>query len=267
VTDLLSPRYEVIAIRYATRLTSRRESFYRYGSAGQELDAPLRMDYYFWLLRNQTSSLLVDTGFHPEVGRRRGRTTLVEPLRALTLLGLRPADVSRIIVTHLHYDHIGNLAAFPQATLSVPRAELDFWTSSESAWTRLAVDIEAAEIDYVAGAWRQGRVQLVDGHEEIAPGVIGRVVGGHSPGQQITLINGERGAVVLASDALHFYEEMERDRPFEVFVDLLDLYRGYDTLRDLQQGGGEVVAGHDPAVMDRFSPLEGELNEFAVRVA
>jgi glyoxylase-like metal-dependent hydrolase (beta-lactamase superfamily II) len=260
-------RYEVIAVRYATRPTSRHESYYRH-SIYNEPDAPMRMDYYFWLLRDSHQTILIDTGFSPQAGRRRGRTMLIEPVEALTQLGIRPRDVSRIIVTHLHYDHIGNLAAFPDCPLSVPRAELDFWTSADAARAQFTDIIERAEINYVAEAWHAGRVQLIEDTQEVMPGVTARIVGGHSPGQQITLVPSELGLIVLASDAIHFYEELERDWPFEVFVDLASMYRAYDLLRDLQtQAGGVVVAGHDPIVMDRFPGLSGSTDGLAARVA
>jgi len=66
---------------------------------------------------------------------------------------------------------------------------------------------------------------------------------------------GNGGTAVLASDALHFYEEVERDRPFAILADLPAMYRAYDTLAQLAaQPGTHLVAGHDPAVRARFAP-------------
>jgi hypothetical protein len=60
---------------------------------------------------------------------------------------------------------------------------------------------------------------------------------------------------VLASDALHFYEEVERDRPFAILADLPAMYRAYDTLAQLAtEPGTHLVAGHDPLVRSRFAP-------------
>jgi glyoxylase-like metal-dependent hydrolase (beta-lactamase superfamily II) len=258
--------YEVVAIRYATRVTSRREAFYRYESY-REPDAPLRMDYYFWLLRSPRRVALVDTGFDPEVGRRRGRTLLVEPLRALDRLGVRPPDVAHVIVTHLHYDHIGNLAAFPRAEISVPRPELEFWTGPYASRPQFAEHVEAAEVAYLDAAWREGRARAVDDGQEILPGIRAHLVGGHSPGQQVTVVAGAGGSVVLASDAIHYEEEMERDMPFAIFSDLAGMYRGYDRLRELRdRERGVVVAGHDPAVVERFPGLGHDLEGLAVRL-
>jgi glyoxylase-like metal-dependent hydrolase (beta-lactamase superfamily II) len=60
------------------------------------------------------------------------------------------------------------------------------------------------------------------------------------------------GPVILASDAVHYYEELERDRPFSIVASLADMYATYDQIRELAEAGARVVAGHDPLVADRF---------------
>ncbi len=98
-------------------------------------------------------------------------------------------------------------------------------------------------------------------------------VGGHTPGQLIATVSTgtpatAAGTAVLASDALHFYEEVERDRPFAILADLPGMYRAYDTLAQLaSQPGTHLVAGHDPAVRARFdawSPPSGADGELQV---
>jgi glyoxylase-like metal-dependent hydrolase (beta-lactamase superfamily II) len=64
--------------------------------------------------------------------------------------------------------------------------------------------------------------------------------------------------VVLASDAVHYYEELERDRPFSTVANLADMYAAYDQIREMEQDAGtSVVAGHDPAVAQRFPAFGG----------
>ena len=74
-------------------------------------DGPIEMDYYFWVLRSADTLRLVDCGFDPDAGRRRGRTLLIDPIEALSRLAIAPEDVREIIVSHAHYDHIGVLGA------------------------------------------------------------------------------------------------------------------------------------------------------------
>ena len=259
--------YEVVAVRYATREATKGECYYRYASYG-EADEPLRMDYYFWILRGGGETMLVDAGYSLEAGTRRGRTSLREPVDALRELGVEPASVSRVVLTHLHYDHTGTLEAFPGAERVVQRRDLEFWSGPTASRFQFAAIVEPDEIARVAAAEREGRLRVLDGDGEIAPGIRAIDVGGHSPGQQVTVVAGADGPVVLASDAIHYYEELELDRPFEVFVDLDEMYRGYDTLRELaSEPGAKLVAGHDPEVMDRFPAVSGAPPGLAVRVA
>ena len=171
-----------------------------------------------------------------------------------------------MLVTHLHYDHIGNLAAFPAATLIVPRSELDFWTGPMARRFQFASLVEESEIAFVEAAAAAGRVRLIDGTEEIAEGVTAIAVGGHSPGQLITVVRSEDGDVVLASDAVHFYEELEFDRPFSVVGDLEQMYAAYDVLKGLARTGAEVVPGHDPEVARRYPRADATGVVEAVRI-
>ena len=257
--------YEVHAVRYATLRSSKAELYYRHQSYG-EPDAEAEMAYYFWLLRDGEETIVVDCGFDPEAGARRGRTCLCAPLDALRALGVEPEAVSTVIVTHLHYDHIGNLAAFPAATLCVPARELDFWTGPMAARFQFASIVEPAEIGFVVAAAAEGRVRTTSGTEEICDGVTAITVGGHSPGQQVIVVEGEGGDVVLASDAAHFSEELELERPFAVVHDLEGMYAAYDLLKGFARAGAIVVPGHDPDVAERYPLVARTGGGEAVRI-
>ena len=258
--------YEVAAVCYGRLRARKSELFYRFESYG-EPDSEVDMAYYFWLLRRGAETILVDTGFDPGVGSRRGRTCLCPPLEALARLGVDTANVSTVIVTHLHYDHVGNLAAFPQAELVVPRKELEFWTGPHAGRYQFASHVEPEEIAWLEQACRSGRVRLIDGAEQILDGITAIVVGGHSPGQQATIVSGTEGDVVLTSDAVHFYEELEADRPFGVVADLERMYGAYDLVKELGTAPGAVIVpGHDPEVMARFPSFGDKSSGLAVRV-
>lgn len=262
-----SALYEVVAVRYATRPTRKSELFYRYETYG-EPDADAVMDYFFWVLRRRGETILVDTGFDPVGGgARRSRTCLRTPVDALRDLGVDPESVSTIVVTHLHYDHIGNIQEFPQAKLVVPRKEMDFWTGPLAGRYHFASHIEHDEVARLVEANRSGLVRMTDGTEEILDGVTAISVGGHSPGQQVTVVATAGGDVVLASDAVHYYEEFELERPFAVMADLAQMYQAYDLLKDLAASPGAIIVpGHDPDVVNRF-PLVDASNPNAVKVA
>ncbi len=285
-------RYEVIAVRYGTRLTTKSDVFLHFAQYG-EPDEQLRMDYFFWVARNADRTVLIDCGFNERSGASRGRTMLCPPPAALRRIGIAPEDVGLLIATHAHYDHIGNLDAFPAATVLVSAREYGFWTSELASRPVFASVAEADDISSLRRAAQAGRVRFVYGgpgyggrnysgtaaprysRQPIAAGIEVVEVGGHTPGQLIVLVEGADGTVVIASDALHYYEQMELDRLFVHVADLPAMYAGLQYLRDLQAAGARIVAGHDPDVGRRFArlaevgagPEPGDLDCLAVLIS
>ena len=97
-----------------------------------------------------------------------------------------------------------------------------------------------------------GRVQFHDGDGEVAPGVTVHKTGGHSKGLQCVRVMTANGPVVLASDATHLYENIERRKPFSITIDVEETLRTYTRLEQLAGVRDRVVPGHDPLVLDRF---------------
>lgn len=267
--------YEVIAVRYGTRSTTKSDIFLHYALYG-EPDAAARMDYFFWVLRNAQRTILIDCGFNSGSGAKRGRTMLTEPPAAVAQLGIDPATIGLLIATHGHYDHIGNLDAFGAAEVVMSAREYDFWTGPLASRPLFATSAETADIDALRRVAADRRLRLLRGplgplgplrtvRAEVAPGVEVIEVGGHTPGQLIVTARTGDGTAVIASDALHYYDEMRLDRPFTHVADLPAMYTGFELLRYLQREGSHyLVAGHDPEVMERF-PLVGGTAE-AVRI-
>jgi glyoxylase-like metal-dependent hydrolase (beta-lactamase superfamily II) len=257
VTDLP----QVLAIRYGTR-TAVKSTVYLNYFLYDEADGDIVMDYFFWLVRLPGSTWLVDCGFSAEAGEKRGRATLVDPVEALAELGVTPADLDGVIVSHAHYDHVGNLDRLPGVPLVMAGAELEFWSSDVAGREQFAHSAESAEIELLRQRHAAGEVTLVSGEHEVVPGLVVHEVGGHTPGQLVVTVDTPDGGVVLAADAVHYYEELERDRPFAMVADVPGMYLAFERLRELGgRPGWDVVAGHDPQVMERFGRRPAGLAE------
>jgi glyoxylase-like metal-dependent hydrolase (beta-lactamase superfamily II) len=270
-TPAVPASHHVAAVRYATRPVMRSEAYYGWELYG-EPDARLEMAYFFWILQRAgapaAAPIVVDCGFDIHLGRRLGRESFYTPGEALFELGVEPARVQRVVVTHMHYDHIGNLGLFPNARLSVARRDFDFWTADPVARRgQFSKTIDPAGIEFMRDAHAVGRVDLIDGDGEIAPGLRAVVVGGHSPGQLMLEVDTPRGGLLMTSDAVHYHEELDQDRPFETFSDLADVYRAYDRVKQAAREGQTLLVGHDPAVMERFPAIEGVPAGLGVQVA
>ena len=256
------PAYEVYAIKYAERGGRRPEHFI----GGDPHDGAMPMDYFIWLVRNDERLIVVDTGFDAAMAAKRKRTLVREPRDGLALLGVKAEDVREVIITHMHNDHVGTFFDFPNANFHLQDEEMEFVTGRHM---RQAFFSRPYEVDHVVGMVRLvfgNRVIFHRGEAEIAPGVSVHHIGGHTKGLQSVRVHTKRGWVVLASDASHYYEHMEKERCFPLVYDVGEMIEGYATLRRLAASPKHIIPGHDPLVLQRYPAVSPELKGIAVRL-
>ncbi|SEG88033.1 Glyoxylase, beta-lactamase superfamily II [Nonomuraea solani] len=250
--------FRVYAIRYARRDALRGEHFHGHDATGTE---PHPTSYYVWLAVSDRHTVLIDTG----ISRSRAETVagldyLASPAERLAELGVPAESVGHVVLTHLHYDHTGTAHEFTGARYVLQRAELDYWTGPwASRITRERWLLNDDDLARLQEAGKDGRVTLVDGDAEVVPGLSVHLVGGHTAGMQVVRVRTARGHVVLASDASHFYENLEDDRPFPILHSMTGMYAAFDRVKELADGPHLVVAGHDPEVLDRFPLLRPDI--------
>lgn len=252
--------YRVYAARLASADRPARDNFL----LGPERPGSMRMDFSMWVIVGESRVMVVDTGFSAEAGRRRGRTLERRPAEVVESLGISPADVTDVILTHLHYDHAGNTVDFPQSRIWVQRAEMQYVSGPSMRHQTLSHFFESDDVREMIGHLFAGNLHEVDGDSTVAEGVDVFKVGGHTPGLQIVRVRTERGDVVLASDALHYYENLELRNPFPGIVDVAAMMDGYERLLQLASGMDHIIAGHDPVVMERYADVEPGLPEGVV---
>jgi len=259
-----SSTYEVFAIRYAS-LSNRKASENFIG--GDPHEAASDLDYFIWLVRSASRTFVIDTGFDAAVGARRGRKTITPPEEGLARLGVAAKSVKDVIITHLHYDHVGNWALFPAATFHLQDDEMAYATGRRMAEQAHS---QAYEVDEVVAMVREvyrGRVRFHDGDAELAPGLSLHRVSGHTKGMQVVRVRTRAGWMVLASDASHLYANMNDKRPFPIVWDVPLMVAGYARVAALADAPGLIVPGHDPLVMRRFPTAAAGLEGIAVRLA
>src|SRR6266542_4434349 len=223
--------YEVYALKYSERDTTKCQFFYRESSHDK-----LTLHYFVWLILGGPEPVLVDTGFLDDEARSRGMRNYVTPASMVERAGLKAADVPIALITHLHYDHWAGHSLFPGA---------EFWIQQDE--------------DAMAGLVRlnyANRVRIIDGDREVLPGLRVHRVGGHTAGLQIVSVETRRGTVVLTSDASHFYHNVETRQPVQIITSLPEMLDAFETIDALAGDGKLIVAGHDPQVADRFQQVE-----------
>lgn len=241
--------WEVHAVKYADRnARTRADSFI----LDDNHDQPHAMDYFMWVLRRGNDVILVDTGYDTAEATARGRPIRLDPVAALAPLGLRPDDITTLIVTHLHYDHAGGLHLFPNATLHMQAAEMAYATGPCMCQDTLRMPFTADHICEAVKRLYAGKVIFHDGDAEVAEGVTVHCIGGHSRGLQSVRVRTSAGWLVLASDAAHFYENQRLRKPFPIVVDLQNMLDGFDRLDQLASHPDLIIPGHDPLVRSHF---------------
>ncbi len=261
MTEALEP-YELYAIKYAQRDAVRADNFIFSDSH----DVPMPLDYFVWAIVGRNRTFVLDTGFDAAEAEKRGREHLRTPAEALRHVGVAAETAEDVILSHMHYDHCGNLDQFPKARIYLQDREMAFATGR---YMREEVLRMAFSVDYVTDLVRalyDDRVEFIDGVREIAPGITLHHVGGHTDGLQIVRVWTRRGWVVLASDATHFYDNMNRTNPFPIVFNVGHMLEAYRTIAALADSPQHIIPGHDPLVMQRFPAASKETEGIAVRL-
>jgi glyoxylase-like metal-dependent hydrolase (beta-lactamase superfamily II) len=258
----MSDVHEVYAVRYAHHDRKSSENFL----GGDPHDVLQPLDYFVWAIRGPHGVFVVDSGFDAAMAKRRGREVLRPAGEGLKAIGIDPASVEQVIVSHMHYDHIGNYELFPRARYHLQDLEMSFATGRHMCHAHMRVPFEADDVVAMVRKVFAGRVEFHDGDDQIAPGISVHRIGGHSKGLQCVRVNTRRGAVVLASDATHLYAHVEEGRVYPITYNVADVVEGYRTLRRLAGGTDHLIPGHDPDVLRRYPAAAPGLENWVARL-
>ena len=256
------PTYEIYAIKYAHRDSTKNANMLM----RDPHDGPMPLDYFVWVAISPERTVVIDTGFTEPTAQRLKREFLRCPADSLSLIGKNANDISDVIITHLHYDHVGNFHKFPSAMFYLQEAEMHYSTGRHMRHHSLN---HAYNLDDILGMVRltyDGRVYMFNGNRELAPGITMHPVGGHTPGMQYVRVHTQRGWVVLASDCSHFYANMETGNPFIAVVNVPATVEAYDQLYEAAPSPAHIVPGHDPLVMERYPAPSKDLEGIVVRL-
>lgn len=262
-TSPAAPTYDVYAIKYATNPNrTRGHNFIK----DADPMAPFTMDFFCWVIIGDGKAFVVDTGMAPEKAGRHGHQFIASPVETLKKLGVEPASVETVIMTHLHYDHTGHTEAFPNAKFLLQHEEMAHVTGPymETPFFRHAYEVD--EIQKFLGYLHSGRLKLHGRDFQVADGISVHWVGGHTAGQEVVRVRTKRGWVVLASDALHYEEELTRGVPFAIVFNVADMIKSHERIRELADSDDHIVAAHDPKVLDLYPAASPELAGLAVKV-
>lgn len=264
MTDRL-PNYEILALRFAhAEGRSAKQNFLMDGH-----DLPTAMAFYIWAIRDPESGrvIVVDTGFSPESGQKRGRDFLHQPADVLKMAGIDPAQVGDAVITHMHWDHSGNTGMLPQATFHLQDKEMAYATGRHMTHPFFSKSNQVEDVVAMVHKVYGGRVRFHDGDGTVAPGVTVHLIGGHTDGTQVVRVHTARGWVVLASDAAHYWKNIHERNPFPKVSDIGKTIDGFRLVEEMADGIDFIIPGHDPEVLTRFPRLNGNADIVRVDLA
>jgi glyoxylase-like metal-dependent hydrolase (beta-lactamase superfamily II) len=218
--------------------------------------------YAVWLIRGGGRNILFDSGFHRE--RWFKEWTIKDYLRpdeAVKLAGVNPAEVTDIVVSHAHWDHMGGIDLFPKAVVWIQKEEFRYYTGP--AWQPGGDHggIDPEDVQQLVRLNTQGRLRLVDGDNvEIFPGVRAYTGGRHTFASQYLRVEGNP-PFVLASDNVYLYCNLAEHKASATFSDADHAANIAAQSRMIELAGGNpdrVIPGHDAAQFQKY-PTTGRI--------
>jgi len=247
----LKPTYEIYAISYGVI-----PDFSVAGLvAGADRSRKLDIQMMVWLLKGSNgSNILVDSGFYrAKLFKQWKVRDFIKPSEAIARLGLKPEDVTDVIITHMHWDHAGGMDLFPKARIWIQQDEYAYYTGE--AWQPGGSHggIDGEDVMELVKANTEGRVRLVKGDDQEAIDGIRFYTGGrHTYASQFVGVSSKAGTVIIASDNCYLYENLDKRVAIAQTLDAASNLRAQDRMKQLASNPRFVVPGHDPAVFTRF---------------
>jgi glyoxylase-like metal-dependent hydrolase (beta-lactamase superfamily II) len=213
---------------------------------------------YVWLILGGDKPMLVDAGLNNVAEMNKGAAAVLrEPITQpadetvvaqLAKFGLKPEDIGHVMVTHLHFDHVDGLDMFTNAKIYIGRQEWEKATANDcrGSWGHGRIMFMLRD----QPEWNKRLVLVED--ERILPGVRSLFVGGHTLGSMAYQIQTEHGHVVLTGDTVSLLENIKKDVPVGVHMDLAQCRTGMAKIR---KHADVVLPSHDPGTSDRWPPL------------
>jgi glyoxylase-like metal-dependent hydrolase (beta-lactamase superfamily II) len=251
-----APSYEIYALRYATIPGFPVAELVKGADPARKLDIAMMI----WLVRGNGRNVLVDSGFyHERFFKDWDVKDFTRPSDTLSRVGLKPEDITDVIVTHMHWDHVDGADLFPNARIWIQKDELEYYAGEAWQSEKTHGGIDQDDVLTLVKLNTQGRVGLVDGDaQEILPGITCYTGGKHTYQSQYVGVRTSAGTVVLASDNMYLYENLEKHVPIAATLDAASNLRAQDRMKELAARRELIVPGHDPAVFERFpNPAPG----------
>jgi len=248
-------KYEVYAVRFATIANFPVSGLVAGADRSRRMDIAMTI----WVLKGSDGRIaVVDAGFHrDQYFKQYTVKDFVKPSDAIAPLGITPDKVTDLFITHMHWDHAGGIDLFPNARVWIQKEEYDYYTGDAWQSSRTHGGIDPEDVLELVRRNTQGKVSFVKGDDETSiSGVTFGIGGKHTwQSQFVTATTPKNLTVVLASDNMYLYENLDTHTAISQTLDAVSNVRTQDRMKSLASEVRLLVPGHDPAVFDRFPKI------------
>ena len=249
------PEYSIQAIRYGNSPGVPVNALVMSAPKDEKVD----IAFVIWLIRGAGHNILFDSGSHREQWFKYFTVTdFLRPDEAVKLAGVKPEEVTDIVISHAHWDHMGGIDLFPKATVWIQKEEFRYYTGDAWQTGRNHGGIDAEDVQQLVKLNTEGRLRLVDGDNVgILPGI--RVYTGarHTYASQYVRVEGN-SPFVLASDNCYLYRNLAEHKASATFseADQPGNIKNQARMIELAGSAERVIPGHDLLQFQKF-PTEG----------
>jgi len=247
-----TPEYAIEAIRYANSPGDPVADLV----IGAPKDEKIDTIYALWLIRGGGRNILFDSGFHRQ--RWFQEWTIkdyLQPDEAVRLAGVKPEEVTDVVISHAHWDHMGGIDLFPRANVWIQKEEFRYYTGD--AWQPGGDHggIDPDDVQQLVRLNTEGRLRLVDGDNvELFPGIRAYTGARHTFASQYLRVDGTP-PFVLASDSVYLYRNLAEHKPSATFseADYPANIKNQERMIQLAGSAERVVPGHDALQFQKFA--------------
>ena len=223
----------------------------RYAFKDGRKDATLEIAWSFYVARSGSQITLIDAGFSdPALAKQWKLTSVKPPEQLLADLHIDPAKVSRVIVTHLHFDHLNNITLFPHAQIVMSRRDRDDYVAHKPL-SGMIYKQEVADI-----LRDETRTHVIDQRETLPGGFDFEVVGGHTAGSAVVHLKHKGVHYVLAGDECYLCANCLLHRPIGIAANSA---KNAQFLQSIADPAIVVLPCHDPSIFTRYPVIEPEI--------
>ena len=245
-------KYEIYALKFAGPLTSSGAL----AMWNKDWEKVISRNYYIWCIKGCGETIIVDTGIASPLVKKLKLPGYSSPKEILSRINVKIGEVQKVIISHLHFDHANGVSLFPNTTFYLQKAEYDFWVKNPIASRPpFKFYLDESSNAYLKSLEGTARLSLLQGDQNILPGVECLLAAGHSVANQAVAVNTDKGTAILGSDCGHLFRNYQEDWPSIFITNLTEWMKSYDKLRAKVSSMDLLFPGHDPIMTENYPKI------------